>query len=484
MKMKDDNDENYLLIHLVKEIDGKGEEKRQMNRIVLSMKQFENEIEETNSLLSSSRLIIIFDSNLDLNTFHWKENPQIHSIINEQLEIIDVVEQSKISVENFLRKTFEENRKETKNERKKKIFTLLKNYWFLIGLIFVIYLSYLFPDIGKSRGLIRSEWTIKWFSVCFIFLLSGLGLKTKDFRKEILHIRLHLFIQFVSFVFFPLFIYFLCFILQLFSFHSMLLVGFIVLSSTSTTISSNVVMTKNAHGNECGALINAILGNLSGIFLSPLLISFIFKNSSWINFIDDKSFQFQFEYFSVISNLCLTVLLPFSLGQILHLIWTEKILYFKEKFYFAQLNSVALLTLIWSVFSTSFANKSFDLLSKQDLCILILLNIFIYLFSSLFIFSLARLPIRCYQYKRTDTITMIFCGATKTLAMGIPLINAIFSTKTNEQKSISLISLPLIVYHVIQLIFGAFQVIILKHWIDKSTKKENIDLTKQIDSMT
>ena len=41
-------------------------------------------------------------------------------------------------------------------------FTLLKKYWFLAGLAFVIVLAYAVPDVARKGGYIRAEWSIKW----------------------------------------------------------------------------------------------------------------------------------------------------------------------------------------------------------------------------------------------------------------------------------------------------------------------------------
>ena len=45
--------------------------------------------------------------------------------------------------------------------------------------------------------------------------------------------------------------------------------GFVIALTTSTTASTNVVFTKAAGGNEALALVNAVIGNLVGIFLTP-----------------------------------------------------------------------------------------------------------------------------------------------------------------------------------------------------------------------
>ena len=50
-----------------------------------------------------------------------------------------------------------------------------------------------------------------------------------------------------------------------------LLLGFILTGSTATTISSNVVMTGEAHGNQALTVVQSTIGNFLGPFLTPLL---------------------------------------------------------------------------------------------------------------------------------------------------------------------------------------------------------------------
>ncbi|CAF3854811.1 unnamed protein product, partial [Adineta steineri] len=52
----------------------------------------------------------------------------------------------------------------------------------------------------------------------------------------------------------------------------------------------------------------------------------------------------------------------------------------------------------------------------------------------------------------------------------------------NANKDLSgILSLPLIIYHVEQLIIGAIFVILLKNWVKKGIKKQNIKLKNQDD---
>lgn len=55
--------------------------------------------------------------------------------------------------------------------------------------------------------------------------------------------------------------------------------GLVVMAAMPTTVSTNVVFTKRAHGNEAAALVNAVIGNIIGIFITPLWLS-LFLNLS------------------------------------------------------------------------------------------------------------------------------------------------------------------------------------------------------------
>jgi sodium/bile acid cotransporter 7 len=261
-------------------------------------------------------------------------------------------------------------------------------------------------------------------------------------------------------------------------------------------------MTKNAGGNEPAALINAVLGNVLGILVSPALIWLFMLNAN-INVLHQP--YSAHDYFKVLLNLSLTVLLPLIIGQIIHSIWTEKVMWAKRKFYFTELNSISLLILLWSIFCDLFQSGSLETIKKLDLFIVVLLNALFYITFSLLAMFLARLPnificqirtinndqqplllehvekqktlIERWRFSREDTIAIMFCSATKTVAKGIPLITAVNST--NNRDLIGLFSLPLILYHVEQLILGAIEVILLQYWLKSKRDINRIELAEK-----
>lgn len=135
---------------------------------------------------------------------------------------------------------------------RRKAKALFIQYWFLLGLGIVIGLAWAFPQVGKSDGSIEAQYTVKWGAVIVIFLLSGLGIEVAVMLKTILRWRLHLLVQSISFLMMPFVMYGIVrFLIAVNAdLDSTVYKGWIIALSTSTTVSSNSVMTRNANGND------------------------------------------------------------------------------------------------------------------------------------------------------------------------------------------------------------------------------------------
>ncbi|KAI9474241.1 MAG: SBF-like CPA transporter family-domain-containing protein [Benjaminiella poitrasii] len=364
------------------------------------------------------------------------------------------------------------------------LWALFVKYWFLLGLLIAIILAVFFPNVARKGGYLRAEWTIKWGAVIVIFLISGLSLRTKILAETILRIRLHLLIQIINLIIIPFTVFGL--VLLFFKLHmnisSLLLVGVVIAASTPTTVSSNVVMTKNACGNEASALMNAALGNVLGIFVSPALVS-VFQGPLLAATPEDESAAQaggQVDFVQVLKQLGVTVLAPLVVGQVIQWIWTDAIAKFKVKCRLSDVSSFMLLTMVWSVFSDAVYSGSFSAVTPKDIVAVAIINGGLYILFSLLCLVLARLPlprwiktpefIQRLRYSREDTVAIMYCGATKTVAMGVPLINVLY--QNGDPGTIGVLSTPLLLYHVEQLIFGNIEVELLKKWVKKGQKKD------------
>jgi sodium/bile acid cotransporter 7 len=318
---------------------------------------------------------------------------------------------------------------------------LVKANWFLLGLVVVILLAYAWPLAGSKRGPLRTEYLVGYGVTAVVFLVSGLSLDTQVLSKALIHWKLILSALFVSFGVAPA----ICYAFSSL-FTSLLSIGIVVMGSMPTTIASNVLMTRQSMGNEAGALIIAVMGNLTGVFVSPLLIYGFLNQAAQINF------------GSIFLKLGLSVILPLFVGQILRYAFTDLVKKTTQIVNFGYINSCLLLILVWSVFCDSFLEGVFTTVPPLQTGLTFLLCLGLFILFSILSFGLGLL-IRLQLY---DTIALVMCGSTKTVALGIPLIQVIF------KENAGVIAVPLLMYHSLQLVVGSILVIFFKNRMIKA----------------
>ena len=89
-----------------------------------------------------------------------------------------------------------------------------------------------------------------------------------------------------------------------------LLVGMILMGCVPTTISSNVVMTGQADGNQALTVVESTLGNFLGPFVTPLLIMMYVSGGAWYTDILPATGSFGELYRRVFKQLGLSIFLP------------------------------------------------------------------------------------------------------------------------------------------------------------------------------
>ncbi|ORY98652.1 SBF-like CPA transporter family-domain-containing protein [Syncephalastrum racemosum] len=358
----------------------------------------------------------------------------------------------------------------------KTLRSLFQKYWFLLGLGLVIGLAWAFPQVGKSNGIIQAQYTVKWCAVIVIFLLSGLGIDVRVMPKVIMQWRLHLVVQGINFLVLPFIMYgvVLFFITVDAQLDSVVYKGWIIAMSTSTTVSSNVVMTRNAKGSDSSALVNAALGNVMGILICPALMS-IYQQDPRI--FPPNTPRGNPNYINVLRTLGFTVLLPLIIGQAVRYFFNDPVKKLAARARFPIINNLALLTLVWSVFCDGVASNAFHQMSSIDMVAIIFVNIVMYMFGCALCLFVARPPwptrlmaepawFSKWRFSHEDSVAIMYCGATKTVSMGIPLINVLYAE--SSYGVVGVLSLPLLMYHIIQLFIGNVQVQYLKAWVVKN----------------
>jgi len=318
-----------------------------------------------------------------------------------------------------------------------KVFKFIDKWWFIFGIIIAVLFAFAAPQIGKKGGWIHSEITIKYIAVSIIFLLSGLSLKTKELKSAILFWRIHLAIQTFNLIFIPIFIFVVTLVLMEIGLDHRIGQGLIILGTLPTSISSCVVMTKSAQGNEAAALFNASFGNLLGLVVTPAWLFLFVGNSSTSSG-------------TILWNLGTTVVLPICVGQVIQTLAPKHVETLKAKVNISKVSNVILLCIIWTTFCDTFSKDQNIAIGTVILTIFIVV-VFHVTFLAIAFFA-SGITLGNFFFTGKDRIAILFCATQKTIALGIPLINIMYAGDSN----IGFKSLPILIYHPSQLIIGAF----------------------------
>lgn len=238
----------------------------------------------------------------------------------------------------------------------KRAFLLLLHQWLLIGIGIVCVLAYFFPSVAKHGGIIRSEYSVLYGVIAIIFLISGLSIPRQKLFTHFLNWRLHLVVQVISFLFIPALILAVVHIILAGDtaghIDRAVLAGYILTACIPTTIASNVVMTRSAGGDDAAALVEVLLANILGPFVT----------AAWTVTLLPKTTEFDpwrygggnlgSMYKEVFQQLGLSVLLPLFVGQLVRWTWPERTALVLEKTKLPKLASVCMLLLIWYVVYT------------------------------------------------------------------------------------------------------------------------------------
>ncbi|CAG2238048.1 P7 [Mytilus edulis] len=192
------------------------------------------------------------------------------------------------------------------------------------------------------------------------------------------------------------------------------------------------------------AIFNSALGSFLGIFATPALILNVIGNLVDV------------PMYNIATQLSLTVLFPLVLGQILRKhakLWLDR-----KHIPFSCIGSCILLLIIYTTFCDTFSNANIgiDFISLMSVIFLIVIIQCILLFSIFMtitqVFKLFIPP---------DAVAVLFCCTHKSLTLGIPIVKILFS----NHPGLSVISVPLLIYHPTQILLGGLLVPTIRGWL-------------------
>jgi solute carrier family 10 (sodium/bile acid cotransporter), member 7 len=326
---------------------------------------------------------------------------------------------------------------ENNNDAPKPSWTrrLMDFYWeqeFIILMVCAILLAKAYPPLGAKY--VQPDITATWIAVCFIMVMAGLGLKTKEFKHALLNLKFNVFVQVFSFGVVSSLVFGVSRGLAASNILSQNLAdGMVVCSTMPMAINMVVVLTKAGDGDEAAAVFNSAAGNMLGVFLSPVLI---------LGYLGVKG---EVDLVGIFYKLALVVVFPVIVGQLLQMIPAVNKFVSRYKTFFKRAQQYCLIFITYTVFCKTFQNGTGT--PVGDIFLMIL-------FQFLLITSVMGLAWYSLKFMFPDKprlrVMGLFGCTQKTVAVGVALINAIY----DKNPAVGLYILPLLIWHPMQLILG------------------------------
>jgi sodium/bile acid cotransporter 7 len=328
------------------------------------------------------------------------------------------------------------------------VYTVLDKNYFLISAFLMIIFCALYPDLGRNGGPLRTEYSVSYGANCMVFFISGLTLKSDALVKALGNSRLNGLIQMFIFVITPALFYALASSLRGTSLNKDLVDGIVMLGCLPTTINMCVVMTTSSGGSTAGALFNSTLSNILGIFVTPAYIFWLLGVTGDVEISD------------VFLALTYKVIIPTFVGQLVQNLPLDSVRYCIKAFkpHCKRTQESMLVLIVFGSFSTTFY-EGVDVTAGDILSMLGLMGTM-----QVVVYAMTwnTFALKCLDMTLPDRICGMFCSTHKTLAMGIPLITSIYE----GNASVGLFTIPLLIYHPSQIIFGSYMAPRFQAWMN------------------
>lgn len=327
--------------------------------------------------------------------------------------------------------------------------SLIKKQWFVIGLFAAVLFAFQFPAFGADGGPLRPEITTN-LAIILVFFIQGWMLPTEVLARGMLRMRAHLFTQLFIFLLFPITVI-MGDLLWGTMMSNPLRYGFFFLGALPTTITSAIVYTSQSDGSVPVSLINTTVANVIGIIITPIWMLLLARAGS--GEMGDIS--------EVLIKLTKLILIPLVVGQFCHLLW--KRLVEKIKGLVGYFNQTVIIFIVLVVFSNSVRGGAWED-QGQGILLLTLGLCFVLFFVTT---GLCALFLFLTKFPRDEQVAVYFCSTQKTLAAGIPLGISLFG----NDPAFGLILLPVMLFHPVHLILGAFLIGPLKRYVARGASE-------------
>lgn len=308
----------------------------------------------------------------------------------------------------------------------------LRRQSFLLGLGLAIIIGALgAPWLGRDGHLHLER--VQPLLIGAIFFIAGLLLPASALWQATRRLRVHLAVQVFILLALPAVAYAVVLSGVLDSWPDGLRSGVLILACLPTTITSCVVLTRSAGGDEALALVMAATGSVLGVLICPWTIL-------WLTGVRPDA-----PLLGVFTDLVLQTLVPLAIGQVIRLrcqAWCDR-----QRPALGRWSNYCFLVILAYVVATTVAGGSVRV-DAQMLGMASVAVLCAFTFALTGASLLAQWP--WLRLTSGGRIAVRFCASNKSAAIGVPLIGLLAA----DRADIGLLCLPVVLYHALQLIVG------------------------------
>ncbi|CAI6336035.1 unnamed protein product [Periconia digitata] len=337
---------------------------------------------------------------------------------------------------------------------------IVVDQWFLLAMAALILISSQVQVPYEQQQIKRT--VITYLTVSVIFFINGCTFPTRTLIENYKKWKVHLFVQgqcylVTSAATFA--VVSLCATNPKFM-DAWLLIGYLFLGSGPTTMSSNVIMTRQAHGNPALTVVQSIIGQILCPFLSPILIQMYLSSGAWYAkvLLNDNGSNYAEIYRRVFMQLGISLFIPLTIGQIVQYLFPNMTKKIFVEWKLMKLSSVALLTLIWQTFDQAFRSGAFDSIKTSNKLFIVFVSIGLY-----FLWLGICLATSLIWLPRRDVIACCYCTPAKALGMIVPLSSVMYIDISPIE--LSKLQIPAIIFQVFQVGIGSLCTIVFRRWM-------------------
>jgi sodium/bile acid cotransporter 7 len=187
-------------------------------------------------------------------------------------------------------------------------------------------------------------------------------------------------------------------------------------------------------GNVAAAVCSASASSLIGVFLTPLLVSWLVVpgevagTSTW----------------DAVLHIMQQLMLPFALGQLMQPVIGNFVK--KHAATLRMVDQSSILLVVYTAFSAAVIE---GLWTRVPLPMLLVLTVACCVLLALVLW-ITTMTSRKLGFSKEDEVTIVFCGSKKSLASGVPMAKVLFAA-----PQVGMMLLPLMIFHQIQLMVCA-----------------------------